>query len=203
VAAPQTASDQPNIVFQDDHIPSPPTSQWQAGKVVDEGPRELTIGADVPKGDYRWLIGLYRNDSGRISLDGTSAGGDRILLGILHVGDDGKPLTFDPAPGDEDPARALYRQHLNTNSVVVDFGPVRTNGSVLIRREGPDWVLRAMPVGSNAMVTLATATFGAPAQITCVNGKAATETPTPLESSHGFWTLPLNGATQYHWPAGR
>jgi len=196
---PHDAPGEPVISFQDDHAPSSPTSQWQAGQALDDGPRELTIPADVPAGDYRWLIGLYRQDTGRIALEGTDAGGDRVLLGIVHVADGGKALGFDPARDTSDVRQALYQQHVNTKNVIIDFGPVRTNASVLIRREGRDWVLRGLPAQGDCTVELAAESFGTPTQITCVGGKSATITPAPTAPPPRFWVLPLNGAAQYRW----
>jgi hypothetical protein len=197
--APQHDETDKPIAFQDDHVPVEPTSRWQSGQILNDGPRDLTIPHGVPSGDYRWLIGLFAKDGRRIGIEGTDAGGARVLLGILHVRDDGKTVSFDPAPDTSDARQGLYRQHVNTENRVIDFGPVRTSGSVLVQRDGQAWVLRSLPMGADCTVELAADVFGAPAQITCAGGKTAAITTVPAQPVHGFWTLRLNGAAQYHW----
>lgn len=201
VTPPQDAQDNPAIAFQDDHALSLPPSLRQPFRTFDDGPRELTIPPNVPAGDYRWLVGLYRKDGGRIAIQGSDAGGDRVLLGILHIGGEGKPLTFDPAHDTSDSRLALYQQHVNVNNAVIDFGPIRTNGSVLVRREGQGWILRCFPANGDGTVELAAEFFGAPQQITCMGGKAAAISLPPTQPPQPYWTLPVNGAVQYRWPA--
>jgi hypothetical protein len=97
--------------------------------------------------------------------------------------------------------QSLYHQHVNTQNRVIDFGLVRPNASVLVGREGADWVLRSLPVDADCSVELAADFFGAPVLITCEGGNTATITTGSAQPADGFWTLRLNGAAQYRWAA--
>jgi hypothetical protein len=49
-----------------------------------------------------------------------------------------------------------YQHRLNLAGKVLDFGDVRTDGSVLVRRENGEWVLRALPRTRDFFVELNT-----------------------------------------------
>jgi hypothetical protein len=79
------------IVVQKDNWPREntyPTSIWDEGEVI-EDEYTLTIGEDVPQGDYRIVVGMYLLATGeRLSISGDDAHtleGDRILLGKITV----------------------------------------------------------------------------------------------------------------------
>ena len=124
------------IRAQQDHSVSPPTSQWQAGQAVSDGPWNVTLSSSLPDGDYDWLIGLYdaAGDGSRVRLQGVDDGTSRIRLGVLHLANAGTVLTFTA----ETNAPALdptvwYGQHLNNSNLVVDFGmraPTAASGCV-------------------------------------------------------------------------
>ena len=170
-----------NIRFQQDHALPSPTSQWKPGKTITDGPWNLTIPADLAPGDYSWTIGLFAPGGGRLTLQGQSDAHSRIVLGILHVTADG--LTFIPTLPDTSNLNAP----VNHDNRVLDFGAIRTNGSVFVRREGADWVLRPFPRDRFFTVELSNARFGHPASAPITNG---------------WWRLPLTGAAVYRWPAG-
>ncbi|MFQ6096993.1 MAG: DUF5696 domain-containing protein, partial [Armatimonadota bacterium] len=48
-----------NIVFQDDHMPSEPTSLWRPGEVAVDGPRVIVAPDDKPEQKYFVHIGIY------------------------------------------------------------------------------------------------------------------------------------------------
>lgn len=90
----------------------------------------------------------------------------------------------------------VYRHRLNLAGKVLDFGDVLTDGSVLVRRENDEWVLRALPRTGNFFIELSAARFGQPLSIRCVDGSASAVTP----QVHGdWWQLNLNGAKEYRW----
>jgi hypothetical protein len=125
-------------------------------------------------------------------------GHGRIRLGMLRVRDGGKTIIFDPERGSGDERLKWYRLHLNEEGKVIDFGAVRTNGSVLVRLEGNEWVLQTLPRDGNFTLELNAQRFGAPAPIRCLGG--ATETVKP-EWRGAWWRLRLNGAREYRWMA--
>jgi len=169
------------IRFQQDHALPSPTSQWKPGETVTDGPWDVSVPADVAPGDYPWTVGLFAPGGGRMTLQGQSDAHSRIVLGILHVTPTG--LTFTPTPLDAGRTTAP----VNHDDRVLDFGAIRTNGSVFVHREGPDWLLRPFPRDRPFTVELSDARFSHP-RGTRVTG--------------GWWRLPLTGAAAYRWPVG-
>lgn len=187
------------ILAQQDHVVSPPTSQWQVGQTISDGPWAVTLSSSLPDGDYDWLIGLYdiNGDGSRVPLQGIDDGTLRIRLGVLRLANSGSSLsffaetntpTFDPT--------AWYSQHLNRSNVVVDFGDVRTDGSARLHREGNLWVLKTWPRGRNFTLEFNRARFAQPDKVRCTGGTSTQVVPVSTGSG---WSLPLNGASQYVW----
>lgn len=170
------------IRFQQDHAFAQPTSQWKPGETVTDGPWNVTIPADTAPGDYFWTVGLSAPGGGRLTLQGKSDAHSRIILGTLHVTAD--EVTFTPTP----PEAGRTTAPVNHEGRVLDFGTIRTNGSVFVHREGPEWVLRPFPRDRPFTVELSAARFGHPASVQVVKG---------------WWRLPLTGAAIYRWPAPR
>jgi hypothetical protein len=187
------------IKFQADHDPARPTSGWKAGETVEDGPYTIQVPEALPDGDYEWTIGLYRPDKGRVSLLGQPDKTGRILLGKVHVRDAGATISFTPESRSGDDRLKLYSTNLNMAGKVIDFGTLRTDGSVKIRREGADWVLQTLPRDRAFTLELSWTRFGRPARIRCDGGAEPMVKAKPGAS--GFWSLPLNGAREYRWPA--
>jgi len=189
------------IRWQQDHSLSPPTSQWQPGQLVTDGPWTITIPTNIPDGDYDWLIGLY--DAGgtgaRLRLVGMDDGTSRIRLGVLHVANGGELVTFTAETNVPtfDPS-AWYGQHLNLSNQVVDFGDVRTDGSARLVRSGHVWSLQTWPRNRAFTLELSSQRFDLPAVVHSPGGSNSTVTPVPLEGG-ARWRLPLNGAREYRW----
>ena len=69
-----------NIVISDDHEPAEPTSLWQPGEVVLDGPRLLTIPEDKPQQEYFVHVGLFdHGGTGRRLLDSYAGGKLRVI----------------------------------------------------------------------------------------------------------------------------
>jgi hypothetical protein len=185
------------IRFQQDHGLATPTSQWARGTAVADGPHAVRVPDDVPDGDYEWTIGLFgRGGGGRVPLEGVDDGKGRIRLGVLRVKDGGRTVSFEPERNRGEDRQKWYRLNVNEGGKAVDFGPVRTNGSVLVRREGDEWVLQALPREGGFEVELSAERFGRPAEVRCEG--AATVAPEPRGDR---WKLPLSGAKSYRWKA--
>ncbi len=187
------------IRWQQDHGVTPPTPQWQAGQVVADGPWTIAIPPHVADGDYVWDIGLFERGTGvRQRLLGVNDGTARIRLGVVQVRSNGAALAFLPETGEGADPTAWYRQHLNLANAVVDFGSVRTDGSVLLRREGDVWSLKTWPRDQKFTLEFDAKRFAKPAQVQCIGGAESSIAPTAAVAR---WRLPLNGAGDYRWTA--
>ncbi len=86
------------ILFQDDHVPTPGTSTWQAGQRVRLGPHRVTVPETVKAGSVKVFVGLFGPGvSDRMRLVGADSQ-RRILLGELKLA---PTLSF--APGSAAP----------------------------------------------------------------------------------------------------
>ena len=171
------ANNAEGIAFQQDHSLTTPSSQWQAGQTVTDGPYTLKVPDNVADGDYAWMIGLLDAEGARLTLQGVADGHARVRLGVLHVRDGGKTISFDPETGAGSDLAALQAQHLNQAEKVVDFGSVHTNGSVSIRREGNEWVLQTLPRDRAFVVELDAKHFGQPRRVQSTGGTATMSCP--------------------------
>lgn len=132
---PKSASGNQDIVFQGDHAPPKPTTQWQPGERLIDGPHEVT----VPDGDlttFDIVIGLYQG--GRVSLKGPNAGDQRILVGTLEVTREGqKAVAVKLADSTQRIAELTksttdFGVRLNPAGTRIDFGKIVTDGSVKV-----------------------------------------------------------------------
>ncbi len=187
------------IRTQQDHAVSPPTSQWQLGQAISDGPWNISFPTGLSDGDYDWLIGLWdaAGDGSRVTLQGLDDGTLRIRLGVLRLANAGAQVTFTAETNSPvvDPA-AWYGQHLNTSNSVVDFGEAQTDGSVWLRRTGNVWLLKTWPRSRNFTLELSASRFAPPAKVQCTGGTASEVAPVPAGTR---WRLPLNGASEYRW----
>ena len=186
------------IHAQQDHPVSPPTTQWQPGQVVTDGPWNVTLPENLPDRDYDWLTGLYDpTDGSRVALQGVDDGTSRIRLGVLRLANAGTTLAFlvETNAPILDPT-VWYEQRLNSSNLTVDFGPVRTDGSISLRREGNLWRLKTWPRHRDFTLEFSRDRFPEPIQIQGLGGAESQITPMPLGS---HWRLPLNGSIEYQW----
>ncbi len=186
------------IRFQQDHPLPGRTSEWRAGDTVTDGPHTIELPTDLADGVYTWTTGFYRADLGRPQMEASSDRSGRSILGTLTVTGNGTTISFEPnASGPTTKARSGLAR-LNADGRIVTFSTVRTNGSVLIRREGNDWVLIPYPSGRPFTLELNALRFTRPAKVTAKGGSASEVRPIPKGA---WWALPLNGAAMYRWPA--
>lgn len=83
-----------NILFQNDHPPDTPTSQWQPG-TVESGTFTVQVPANLA-GPFDVRVGLFTAPSlSRARLVGTDDGERRVLVGRLQL--DGDTATYVPA----------------------------------------------------------------------------------------------------------
>lgn len=187
-----------SIRFQQDHGLPGSTSAWPSGGTIDDGPHEVTVPDDLPDGDYEWTIGLFTPQAGRAIIEGPTDRSGRVLLGTLRVSDGGASLSFQPNTVTYASRAAMFRDHLNDRNRVVAFPSVRTDGSVLIERDGSEWVLRTWPRRRPFTVEISASRFPAPAEVRCVDADPRHVTPEPAGK---WWRLPMVGAAEYRWAA--
>lgn len=125
------------IEFQQDHALPIPTSRWQPGQTVLDGPYTISVPADRFD-NYDVTIGLFKDK--RLLLEGHPYDGSRILLGRLRLQREGssiKNISLAESVTEPQPAvtRADFTSHLNPPGTWVDFGSVATDGSVKIQKD--------------------------------------------------------------------
>lgn len=123
------------IVLQTDSgLPLPP-DRWQPGTVSGSSVA-VTLPDDFKDGDYQIKLGIYSPQTGeRLVLQGDDDGSSRIIVGTLHVANHGMLLTFTKDTKTSISPLAQLHAHQNVNGTTVDFGPIRTNGSLLLKRQ--------------------------------------------------------------------
>ncbi|MDG3007836.1 DUF5696 domain-containing protein [Paludisphaera mucosa] len=187
-----------DIRFQQDHGLATPTSKWKAGTTVDDGPYTIHVPDDLPDGEYAWTIGFHTPGAGRVTLEGPTDRSGRNILGVIRVAEGGKSLRFTPQKPEADRA-AVSLADLNKDGKVVDFGAIKTDGGVSIRKVGGEWVAHVFPRDRSFSLQLDATRFGKPAEIRADGGESPWVTPT----FDGRWMrIKPNGAKSYRWPAG-
>ena len=130
------------IAFQHDHPLSRPTKQWREGDVIVDGP--YTISIPDTYDTYDIVVGLF--DDSRLQLNGLNASSNRYVIGIIERKDgrmDLEDLSITKrrfATG-----RIDFKERMNRDKVMVDFGPVRTNGSFKMNKGASQLTLFPYP----------------------------------------------------------
>ncbi|WP_165227259.1 DUF5696 domain-containing protein [Aquisphaera insulae] len=187
-----------HILFQQDHALAIPSSRWAAGRTIKDGPHEFAIPENIADGEYTWTIGLFTERDGRAALDGVQDGDARIRLGTLKVANGGRTLRLDRETAEDESGGAIYLEHVNAENRIVDFGSVRTDGGVLLRRQGSRWTAWVFPRDRAFTLFLDPGRFGRPASISGDGGKRVVVP----KVEEGSWRLPLDGSARYEWDAG-
>ncbi|AMV40723.1 DUF5696 domain-containing protein [Planctomyces sp. SH-PL62] len=195
----KVGEDDTKILFQQDHGLARPTTEWKAGTTVDDGPYTIRIPDVLPDGDYAWMIGLHTPSAGRVALEGPTDKTGRNLLGVVRVSDGGKTLRFKPEKDVATDRAAISLVNLNKEGKIVDFGPIKTDGGVSIRKVGNDWVAHVYPRDRAFSLQLDMTRFGKPTDVRAEDGSTPRVSPT----FDGRWMrIKPNGARSYRWPAG-
>jgi hypothetical protein len=133
------------IVFQGDHGPAVPFSEWREGQTIDDGPHTVTVPADVPAGDYPILVGIW-GPGGRRTMLGAERGGQRYQAAVVRVAQDGTISMAEAAPPADTPnPLAIYDERLNVEKRAIDFGALVTSGAARLVRE-PGGAVRVYPL---------------------------------------------------------
>ncbi|MEM7145662.1 MAG: hypothetical protein AAF591_11035 [Verrucomicrobiota bacterium] len=91
-------------------------------------------------------------------------------------------------------------RNLNTAEAIVDFGVMKTDGCVSLRKDESDYVLTVFPRDADFTLLMNGSAFRAPFAVESPEGA---EKETRPEAVGDWWRLPLNGAVEYRFPAGR
>jgi hypothetical protein len=179
-----------HVAFQSEQPLLPAASELVPGQVLSS---EWTIAVPrLPAGIYSLRVGLYSPGTGqRFSLVGQDDGSRRYLLGNLAMDEIGM-VTF--AVSDASEAHAESRE----SRKVIDFGPVATDGMVMLRREDNSIKATTYPKSRDVMVLLSTQRFPRPREIACDGDRQ----PISAEQSYpGYWQLSLKGHHSCEWTA--
>jgi uncharacterized protein (DUF2249 family) len=148
-----------NIAFQNDHDPSPPVSQWQAGQTYRTGPFTVTVPEEFAKpGVIAIELGMF-DEAGRAVLAVEQTRQNKVHIADLHLEADGDELRMTLVPLslrqlDMEALRKLVTGRVNIDDKVVDFGPVLTSGCVFIRGDGDHLSLTPVPADEPLRVGL-------------------------------------------------
>ncbi|MHB8996532.1 MAG: DUF5696 domain-containing protein [Armatimonadota bacterium] len=145
-----------DIAFQGDHPLSKPTSQWQKGETVVDGPYEVTVPDKFDS--YDIVIGLFKGP--RVSLKGKNLGDQRILLGTLKLTKQDGMITnialTDEAlvKVDAETPIDIFSDRVNPAGTTIDFGKIITDGAVKINRSDNSLTLFPYPRDRQFTVSL-------------------------------------------------
>ncbi|MBN2023261.1 MAG: hypothetical protein JW809_10770 [Pirellulales bacterium] len=145
------------IVFQQDHAPPKPTNQWRKGDRIVDGSYTLAWPETLDAATL--VVGLYKANAPRVPLTGVQQGDDRIAIAQCRAErKDGRIADIQAevvaASASRDTVEADFRARINPPDTWIDFGPVATDGSVMVRREGDRLVLYPYPRGRRFRVSL-------------------------------------------------
>lgn len=125
------------IEFQQDHALPRPTSQWQKGMRIVDGPHEFRVSDKFDT--YELTIGLHKGP--RVPLKGLEESNGRIAIARLNLQRQDGKLTGITATEPTLPVNAEreeqadFAAHLNPPGTWIEFGNVATDGAVKINRE--------------------------------------------------------------------
>ena len=139
---------------QQDHSLNKPTTAWTNGETILDGPYNIQIPDGAADGSYAMHIGLW-DKQGRLALDGPNDGAARIRLGDLVISGKGTKVSFEPAKDPDISSAAMFHRHLNVEEKTVDFGFVKTDGSVLRKREHGTWKQWTFPASGDVHIEFA------------------------------------------------
>lgn len=206
------ASEGEGIVFQMGSGIAAPPETWPVGQVMQGQAIEVVLPATLADGVYQIRVGMYVPKSGeRLALSGEDDGSRRIVVGTLTVANGGATLRFTPTPSAQPQADRKAQErlaHTNPKHLLVDFGKLATDGSLLLERQNTaDWLLTPFPRDSVFTVRLEcdrldpafkTIQIEALDENNHVLGPVEAQ-PLPGEPSHiRFQVNKIAGAVRYH-----
>ena len=142
------------ICFQDDHQPTPPTSQWKGALRYK---RTITVPEDA-RDEYKIAFGIY-DAGGRLNIRGEPGpSNNAIWVGTLTVkreGDETVGISFaPPPPAKPEPVR------MNPEGKPIDFGFAVTDGAFQVRWVGANLHVIPLPQSPPFDITLRLDQFG-------------------------------------------
>jgi hypothetical protein len=172
---------------------SAPTSGWTVGEKVVDKVLTYWLPSTMADGVYDVRVGLYQG-SQRAFLFGNNDGTQRYTVGKITIANNGTNISFAPVStsiNNPDP-------RLNSAGSVIDFGPVRTDGMVMLQQittSGTNTLqLSAYPRSRDVVVQFNPHSVATPASLTCDNGDILTPTLT-----QGYWQVDLRGRKYCSW----
>lgn len=156
------------ILFQADHRPDPPTSQW-IGDAVTVG-RAVLPETHKPGDEVTLVAGLWKPGDARRPIQGSMRGDASVILGTVHLeGTDGQITGVTVTPPVQEPD--LWLARMNPEGIPADFGGVLTNGGCRLYPDKGALVIVPLPDSAAFEVTLdlPALPFGpaAPARVEC------------------------------------
>ncbi len=138
-------TDNGNILWQNDHHGPKPTSQWEPGSSVVDGPHHVEIPGHIQPGKYPICVGMFQPGQGRLALDGEDTAGMSYAVGVLEIAADADgefQAVLQPVP-----PRGSLKPGRNPAGTLVDVGPVRTDVALTIDRTAHGLSIMPIPHG--------------------------------------------------------
>ncbi|MGB9417491.1 MAG: hypothetical protein WCB58_14345, partial [Acidobacteriaceae bacterium] len=172
---------------------STPTSSWSVGEKVVDKVLTYWLPSTMADGVYEVRVGLYSGPE-RALLFGNDDGNRRYTVGKITIANRGTTISLVPvgiSKNNPDP-------RLNGAGSVVDFGPIRTDGMVMVQQitnaGGSTLQLSAYPRSRDVVIQFNTTSIATPASLTCDNGDVLTPSLT-----QGYWQVDLRGRKYCSW----
>jgi len=127
------------IVFQQDHFPLIPTSAWEKGQVIEDGPYSIPVPPDAAEGSYWVHVGLWEPPGGdricekywgQITIDASAPMPDKL-----------KPLSGPepPRPTAHFDARLTSAQTIESDDIAFTVSADNGSHRLLDKRSGVAW----------------------------------------------------------------
>ncbi len=177
-------------------------AQWPVGTTL-SSPVTINLPASVPAGDYHLRVGIWFPAGGRrLLLLGNSDDGRRVLVGNLQVSPTGS-VTFNKL-GTDTSARVDTVTGTNPRGSIVNFGPIKTNGSLSAINSTPGrWIIHTYPRSIPFTVSMMTNLFGSGKhriRLQGINdhGKRISSTAVGSKGAWIKFRLNMNAQAQYY-----
>ena len=195
---PQDSANEGIVLQTSSGIASSP-SQWSLGDMVGS-PVSVTLPDTLKDGSYILYTGMYNPepDGNRLNLTGLNDGNNRYMIGTLTVSNNGADIGFKPVPLEESIKEGTLppERHVNLKGILVDFGKVATDGSILMNKDKTGyWLIIPFPRTRQFTIRLKEKDFNistATPALEALNSDYKVVKTVPVERTNGWLQFTAN-----------